>query len=442
MSTEPNQILTITDLNQRAKSVLETHIGQVWVMGEISNLARPASGHLYFTLKDEQAQVRCALFRMSRRGIDFPIENGQQVLAYASVSLYPGRGDYQLIVTQLQLAGAGALQLAFEQTKKRLAAEGLFDDSHKQPLPIHPQQIGVITSSTGAAIRDILKVLKRRNPMLPVIIYPTLVQGDKAKETIVKAIEIANTRAECDVLLLSRGGGSLEDLWPFNEECVARAIFNSQIPIISGVGHEVDFTIADFVADIRAATPSAAAETVSEDQNKLLQTLSHLQTQLHRLMTHRLTTESQQLETLKHRLKHPKDKLQEQAQKLDHLEHQLISLMKAKLQQSVAKIDQLTHRLPSPQHHIAYTHEQVNQLNQRLSRQIQQCIKDKHTALNSLKQTLNTLSPLATLERGYAIVSDQAKQTVTSVQSLKAKASIQIQLKDGSAQCEVISTQT
>lgn len=437
MQNEPNHILTITDLNQLAKSVLESGIGQVWVMGEISNLARPASGHLYFTLKDEQAQVRCALFRMSRRGIDFPIENGQQVLALASVSIYPGRGDYQLIVNQMQLAGAGALQLAFEQTKKRLAADGLFDETHKQRLPEHPKQIGVITSSSGAAIRDILKVLKRRNPSLSVIIYPTLVQGDKAKDTIVKAIEIANQRNECEVLIVSRGGGSLEDLWPFNEESVARAIFNSQIPIVSGVGHEVDFTIADFVADVRAATPSAAAETVSEDRAKVLQTLSHIQTQLYRLITHRLSSEHQRLDTLKHRLKHPKDKLQEQAQKLDYLEQQLNLLMKSQLQRYQSKLEQLYARLPSPQQKLVYAQEQVRQLNQRLFRRLQQTLTDKYTALNNIKQSLHMLSPLATLDRGYTITTDKKQKAITSVSDLNCGQKVDVRFKDGVAGCVV-----
>ena len=394
MENQPDSIYSISELNLAAKTLLETQLGKIWVIGEISNLSQPASGHCYFTLKDDDAQVRCALFRHAKRHVDFPIDDGQQVLACADVSLYAARGDYQLIVTRLQLAGVGALQLAFEKTKRALEAEGLFDLVHKKPLPESPSCIGVITSSTGAALRDILKVLKRRSPLTPVIIYPSLVQGAQAKDTLANAIESANQHACCDVLILARGGGSLEDLWAFNEPCVAHAIFNSQIPIITGIGHETDVTIADFVADQRAATPSAAAEMVSLDQTSILKNLNQLEVQLARVMQRILQQATLSLTHLKQRLRHPRDKIQDYTQRFDHIEQHLRLLMN-------------------------------------------QQIKEKQSQLNATAQQLNTLSPLSTLDRGYAIVRSDDGHTITSAQALHANRIIHVRLKDGEAICTV-----
>ena len=263
-------IFTVSRLNQTVRLLLEHEMGQVWISGEISNFTQPASGHWYFTLKDDTAQVRCAMFRNSNRRVTFHPQHGQQVLVRANITLYEPRGDYQIIVESMQPAGEGLLQQKYEQLKAKLQAEGLFDLQYKKSLPSPAHCVGVITSKTGAALHDILHVLKRRDPSLPVIIYPTAVQGDDAPGQIVRAIELANKRNECDVLIVGRGGGSLEDLWSFNDERVARAIFASRIPIVSAVGHETDVTIADFVADLRAPTPSAAAEVVSRNQQELL----------------------------------------------------------------------------------------------------------------------------------------------------------------------------
>lgn len=275
---------TVSQLNHEVNTLLNNRLGTVTVIGEISNLSRPSSGHLYFSLKDENAQIRCALFRFQHQRIDFTLEHGQQVIVQASVGLYEPRGDFQLIVQHIQLAGAGKLQIAFDALKKKLANKGWFDETHKKSLPAFPKKIGVITSSTAAALHDILKVLKKRMASVEIIIYPTLVQGELAANNIVRAIETANTRAECDVLILARGGGSLEDLWPFNEELVAHAIFHSKIPLITGIGHQTDFTIADFVADVRAPTPSAAAEMASPDQYELIQRLDQSENHLKRVM--------------------------------------------------------------------------------------------------------------------------------------------------------------
>lgn len=387
-------IYSIGQLNSEAKFLLEQHLGNVSVIGELSNLARPSSGHVYFTLKDAEAQVRCAFFRLNRRKVNFTLENGQQVIVNAMVSLYEGRGDYQLIVKDIQLAGDGALQIAFEKLKNKLNNEGLFDDQHKQPIPKRPNCIGVITSSSGAAIRDILKVLQRRSPQTRVIIYPSLVQGKDAAAQLIKAIHTANQRHECDLLIVARGGGSLEDLWPFNEEAVARALFASRLPIVTGIGHEVDITIADFIADQRAATPSAAAEFVSSDQRELLSELKHFEQHLLRLMNNVVHFYKQQLIYLQQRLRHPRDKLREQSQTIDHLEQQLTQRM-------------------------------------------QQTLMLAQNKLQTLAARLETLSPLATLQRGYAIVMDDQQHAIDSVAKIKVGDQLTAKLSDGSFSCNV-----
>ncbi|MFT6154087.1 MAG: exodeoxyribonuclease VII large subunit, partial [Bermanella sp.] len=310
-------VLSVSQLNRQSKELLETYLHNVQVSGEISNLSRPASGHWYFTLKDQRAQVRCAMFKSRTQYLKFVPKEGEQVLINATVGLYEARGDYQLIVNGMQSAGEGALKLAFEQLKTRLYEEGLFNPDYKKPLPKHPRHLGVVTSPTGAAIKDVLSVLKRRFPNLPISIYPTQVQGDAAAAQIAQAIERANRDKICDVLIVGRGGGSLEDLWPFNEEIVARAIFNSQIPIISAVGHEVDVSISDYTADLRAATPSAAAELVSPDRFEWLGRFENLERSLTRIMQNRLSQQRFNLVQLVKRLRHPKDKLQENMQRLD-----------------------------------------------------------------------------------------------------------------------------
>ena len=275
--------ITVSQLNRQAKTLLEQGLAQLWVEGEISNIARPASGHVYFTLKDKSAQIRAAFFRQRQRGPTISLKDGDQVLVYGRVSLYEARGDYQLIVEQIEPAGEGALKRQFEVLKKKLAAEGLFDEDRKQELPELPTRIGVITSPTGAAIRDIVSILGRRFPSIPLVIYPSAVQGDAAPQELITALATAIRRAECDVLILARGGGSLEDLWAFNDEQLARAIAESPIPIVSAVGHEVDFTIADFVADLRAPTPSGAAELVVPDREDWLRVVQSLAMRISRL---------------------------------------------------------------------------------------------------------------------------------------------------------------
>jgi len=371
-SNEP--VLSVSELNQQIRYFLEEQVAPLWISGEISNFACPSSGHWYFTLKDAGAAIRCALFKSLSRGIQFTPSNGAQVLVHGKVSLYETRGEYQLIADYIEPAGDGLLQKAFNELKAKLAAEGLFDKEHKSAIPSFPKTIGVITSPTGAAIRDVLTVLQRRFPLLNIIIYPTSVQGAQAAAEIVAALNIANERKECDVLVLGRGGGSLEDLWPFNEEKVARAIFASQIPIISAVGHEIDFTIADFVADLRAATPSHAAELSSPDQFELLERLNHLSLRLH--------------------ARHPEQKLQEQMQQLDRLE-------------------------------------------QRLLRCMQHSLQHKTLQLAELSRGLHAISPLATLDRGYAIAKKPSQEIITSIKAVSSGDKIAVRVIDGEIHCAI-----
>ncbi|MGB7397419.1 MAG: exodeoxyribonuclease VII large subunit, partial [Candidatus Macondimonas sp.] len=295
-----DSVYSVSRLNREARILLEGGLPLLWVMGEISNFSQPSSGHWYFTLKDAQAQVRCAMFRNRNQGLGLRPQNGMQVQVRVRVSLYEPRGEFQLIAEQMQPAGEGALRLAFEALKARLAAEGLFDASLKRPLPAYPHTIGVITSPTGAALRDILHVLNRRYPLARVVFYPVPVQGVDAAPQIVQALRLAGERAECDVLILARGGGSLEDLWAFNEEIVARAVRACPLPVVSGVGHEIDFTIADFVADLRAPTPSAAAESVVPDGSDLLRRFDQYQQRLSTLARHRVERAGTRLNQLEH----------------------------------------------------------------------------------------------------------------------------------------------
>ena len=388
------EIYTVSQFNRESRILLETAFEQIKITGEISNLARPASGHMYFTLKDEQAAVRCALFRGNKRHTPADLNNGMQVTLHARVSLYEARGDFQLIANRIEPAGLGTLAQRFEQLKKQLQAEGLFDPQRKQLLPDMPQTIGIVTSSRGAAIHDILTVLKRRHANMQVIIYPSLVQGDQAAKQIATAISLANQRNECDALLVTRGGGSLEDLWCFNEPEVAYAIANSELPIVSAVGHEVDFTIADFVADIRAATPSAAAELISPDQSTIKQQLQQQQHKLAQLLQQKLRIKQLQLNTYKARLPKPDALLQQRQQMLDHFGMRLQHSM----QQS------------------------IDNIKQRLAHQ---------------SSMLQSLSPLNTVARGYSILSQEGK-TITRTDMIDHDKIITAKLQDGDIQLKTV----
>jgi len=401
-------IYSVSRLNSEVRAVLEGSFPLLWVEGEISNLSRPSSGHVYFSLKDPHAQVRCALFRMRRTHLRFQPTNGMQVLVRARVGLYEGRGEFQLIVEHMEPAGEGALRQAFEQLKRKLAAEGLFATERKRPLPGFPRQLGIITSPTGAAVRDVLSVLQRRLPALPVVLYPVPVQGDGAAERIVQALEVANRRRECDVLLLVRGGGSLEDLMAFNDEAVARAVAGSQIPVIAGVGHEIDFSIADFVADRRAPTPSAAAELASPDRRELLQKIGTLTRRLNGARARRRRELEQHLRGLEHRLAalHPAARLTQRQQRIDELELRLRRQTGQRLLSRGSHLRTLTARLQghTPAHRLAQWGLRLAERQRRLHRAMRQTLDHGGERLGRMGQTLDAVSPLATLSRGYAIV--------------------------------------
>jgi exodeoxyribonuclease VII large subunit len=432
-------VLSVSQLNRQSKELLETYLHNVQVSGEISNLSRPASGHWYFTLKDQRAQVRCAMFKSRTQYLKFVPKEGEQVLINASVGLYEARGDYQLIVNGMQSAGEGALKLAFEQLKARLYEEGLFNPDTKKPLPKHPRHLGVITSPTGAAIKDILSVLKRRFPNLPISIYPTQVQGEAAAAQISQAIERANRDKLCDVLIVGRGGGSLEDLWPFNEEIVARAIFNSQIPIISAVGHEVDVSISDYTADLRAATPSAAAELVSPDRFEWLGRFEQLERSLTRIMQNRLSQQRFNLLQLVKRLRHPKDKLQENMQRLDMAQMRLNNSLQRQLLSQQAHLTGLSHRLQSnkPDKQITQMKQTVLHLQQRMQHSLQLQLQDFKNRLARQAEVLNAVSPLSTLSRGYAIVTTESGKAVRTSSQVKVGDTVTAKLHQGSFSCSV-----
>ena len=393
------RILSVSDLNRMAREVLEQSFPLFWIGGEISNLTRAASGHWYFSLKDNSAQVRCVMFRGRNSYLDWTPKEGDKVEARAVVTLYEARGDFQLTIEFLQRAGLGALFEAFEKLKTKLQAQGLFDPTFKQSLPSHPQQIGIVTSPDAAALHDVLTTLKRRMPGIPVIIYPTPVQGKGAANQIANAINLASDRAECDVLIICRGGGSMEDLWQFNEEVVAHAIANCRIPTVSGVGHETDFTICDFVADVRAATPTAAAELVSPSRAMLLAKLNQLSEQFNK-----------NIQTL----------LSQRGQMLDYLAKRLIS----------------------PVQQVEHQKQQISQIAYRLSMAIQKQLQNKQSSLHLLNQNLQHLNPNAVLTRGYAFAENKQGQIINSANQLSVGDDIKLTFGIGSADVTVYKTES
>ncbi|CAI2299760.1 exodeoxyribonuclease VII large subunit [Vibrio parahaemolyticus] len=424
MLSKTNQnIFTVSRLNAEVRLLLENEMGIVWLVGEISNFSAPVSGHWYLTLKDSRAQVKCAMFRGNNRRVTFKPTNGDQVLVKARLSLYEPRGDYQLIIESMQPEGDGRLQQEFEELKMKLAAEGLFAQTNKLPLPEHPKRVGVITSKTGAALYDILDVLKRRDPSLPVVIYPTMVQGDDAAIQIAQAIGRANSRNECDVLIVGRGGGSLEDLWCFNNEILARTIAASQIPIISAVGHEVDMTIADFVADVRAPTPSAAAELVSRDNSHKDQSLVAKQHKLASAMRYYLAQQKQQSAQLLHRLErqHPSYQLQRQSQQLDELDMRLRRAMQRFIDTRQQAVERKHHRLQlnSPVKHLAQQKSRLERIEHKLLDAMDRKLLTMRHQLAIAAEKLDTVSPLATLKRGYSITQTEQGKVVTSADDVK-----------------------
>lgn len=435
-----HEIFTVSELNFEVKRLLEENIPFLWVEGEISGLRKQSSGHLYFTLKDQHSQVRCAMFRSRNQLLNFTPRDGMLVLAQARATLYLERGDYQLVVEQIQESGDGALRRAFEALKNRLAAEGLFAQERKKAIPSLPKCVGVITSPTGAAIHDILSVLKRRFPVLPIIIYPTQVQGNEAASQVVRAIKRANARKECDVLILARGGGSLEDLWTFNDEKVARAIAESEIPIVSGVGHEVDVTIADFVADHRAATPSAAAEFISPHANDYLIHLKQIQRRVQHCIVNYLRNYQSHLLHLSKRLQHPGDRLQQQAQRLDDLNARLYSAINHHFQTQHVLLAKITGGLKvcNPLLMVKKYQSDIHNHQRQLQFSMKQLLEQKKQTITHIESTFNAMNPQNILQRGYAIVSKNS-HIVESITHINHNDQLEIRLADGTLETLVTS---
>lgn len=441
LSSQTSSIFTVSRLNQTVRLLLEQEMGQVWISGEISNFTQPASGHWYFTLKDDTAQVRCAMFRNSNRRVTFRPQHGQQVLVRANITLYEPRGDYQIIVESMQPAGEGLLQQKYELLKAKLQAEGLFDQQYKQPLPSPAHCVGVITSKTGAALHDILHVLKRRDPSLPVIIYPTAVQGDDAPGQIVRAIERANAQSECDVLIVGRGGGSLEDLWSFNDERVARAIFASRIPVVSAVGHETDVTIADFVADLRAPTPSAAAEIVSRNQQELLRQIQSAQQRLGMAMDYYLANRNRRFTQLFHRLQqqHPQLRLARQQTMLERLRQRMNFALDNQLKRAASRQQRVLQRLnqQNPQPRIYRAQTRIQQLEYRLAENVRARLSATRERFGNAVTHLEAVSPLSTLARGYSVTTATDGKVLKQTRQVKAGDVLTTRLSDGWVESEV-----
>ena len=428
--------ISVSQLNRRVKTLIEQGMTRLWVEGEISNLSRPASGHIYLSLKDDSAQVSAAWFRQRQRAPAIGFKNGDRVLAFGRVSLYEARGNYQLIIEELEPAGEGVLKRRFDALKLKLANEGLFDEDRKQALPSLPTRIGIITSASGAAVSDVLSILGRRFPAVPVVIYPAAVQGDAAPGELLSALSIAVRRNECDVLILCRGGGSIEDLWAFNDEILARAISDCALPIISAVGHEIDFTIADFVADVRAPTPSGAAEIVVPNQDDWLRQISGIATRIARVGRRALEDTAQELDWLGRRLvaSSPAATLQRQRQSLREQGGRLNSAMRQQLLEQKSKFQSVTSELMalSPALSVQQSIANLQRLRQRLATAVQNPISDANHKIALLGRALNSVSPLATLDRGYAIVkASDSDKVLLSTSEVKAGDDIRAHLSRG-----------
>lgn len=429
------QIYQVSELNQKVRMMLEAEFVNVWITGEISNLIKASSGHWYFSLKDNKAQIKAAMFRGNNRHVRAAINDGTQVLVRGRISLYEPRGDYQLIVETMEPAGEGLLKQQFEQLKQKLAQMGLFDQDVKRPIPKNPKRVGVVTSPTGAAIHDILTVLKRRSPQTEVVIYPTMVQGNDAARNLIWAINAANYRQEVDVLIVGRGGGSLEDLWSFNDEALAHTIYNSALPIISAVGHEVDVSISDYVADLRAPTPSAAAEIVSVDMEDVLNHQKQLYIRLLNSFKHRQLAARENFKRLQSKLYllHPNHKIQMAQQRTDELSQKLHMRLSRLISDKRQHQQMLTQRLQShsPAQNLLMQKQHLETLHNRLNQSYQKGFEGNQQKLGQLVEKLNLVSPLATLQRGYAIATNQHGEVITETKQVNNGEPLNIKVSNG-----------
>ncbi|OIP09168.1 MAG: exodeoxyribonuclease VII large subunit [Betaproteobacteria bacterium CG2_30_59_46] len=435
--TDESPVLSVSELNRRAKQLLERNFPLMWISGEISNFIAAASGHWYFSLKDGNAQVRCAMFRHKSQYLDWQPKNGDQIEVRALVTLYEPRGEYQLNVENIRHAGLGALYEAFGKLKARLEQEGLFDEAYKKPLPAFPGQIGIVTSPAAAALRDVLTTLRRRMPSIPVILYPTPVQGEGAATKIAEAIRTAASRAECDILIVCRGGGSIEDLWAFNEEIVARAIHACPIPVVSGVGHETDFTIADFVADRRAPTPTSAAEQASPNRADLQHRIEVMQNRLNRHLRQKLEQRMQQVDYLSRRLVHPGERLNARLTHLAHLGQRLNSNADHALAEREWNLQKLAHRLTAAKPDIAAHETRQRELARRLQLSLSYRMQDCQTGLQRLQANLAHLNPQSVLERGFSMVRSADGKIVRDSKEIAMDEALFITFARGSAEARV-----
>ena len=431
------RVISVSELNRLAKEMIEGNLPLMWVAGEISNFMRAASGHSYFSLKDGQAQVRCVMFRHKLQFQDWRPENGMQVEVRACPSFYEARGEFQLNVEAMRRSGLGALYEAFEKLKAKLHAEGLFEAAFKQPIPSFPRAVGIVTSLQAAALRDVLTTLKRRMAAVPVIIYPTAVQGEGAARQIAAAIAVADARAECDVLLVCRGGGSIEDLWAFNEEVVARAIHACRLPVVSGVGHETDFTIADFVADARAPTPTAAAQMMGRGRDDLCRAIGHLHQRLARVAERTLERRMQHLDMLSRRLTHPGERIANQLGHLGHLASRLGGAWARRAEDSIWRLHELSRELRAGGPDFTALASEQQSLTQRLTSAMAQRLATLRAEVKSLAAQLAQLNPQAVLERGYSIVETASGKLVRDSAQVKRDADVKLTFAKGWARAQV-----
>ena len=440
---DEQSVISVSELNKKAKSLLDKGIPKLWIEGEISNLAKPASGHMYFSLKDEMSQIRCAWFRQRQLQNTLNIVNGSKMLALGKIGLYEPRGEYQFIVEKMEIAGEGDLKRKYEDLKRKLSAEGIFSEENKSELPNLPKRIGVITSPSGAAVQDILTVLNRRFPIIPIIIFPVAVQGEQAAPQIQNALEKANFRADCDLLILARGGGSLEDLWAFNEEIVARAIFDSEIPIISAIGHETDVTISDFTADLRAPTPSGAAELAVPDQHDWIKSIDNISEKINTIITQQINSKSQLSDWINKRLSQssPMMTVKRQIEKSNNLQKMLSSSILQNLSRQEKNIHQLKSNLNevSPRLKIHTQLSRIKELNQKITSCSDHLLEGLNNRINLASKTLNSVSPLRTLDRGYAIARDaKTKNVIMSADTIEIENDIEVKLAKGEIKVTVI----
>nr|WP_314588374.1 exodeoxyribonuclease VII large subunit [uncultured Neisseria sp.] len=433
--------ISVSELNALAKALLEDHLAGLWIAGEVSNLTRAASGHYYFSLKDSRAQVRCAMFKGAAMRLAQPLKEGDHIEVAGKISIYEARGEFQITVNEVRLKGLGQLYEAYERLKAQLQAEGAFSAERKKPLPARPQCIGIVTSLAAAALRDVVTTLNRRAPEIPVIVYPTPVQGTGSELQIAQAIKTASQRAECDVLIVCRGGGSIEDLWAFNEEPVVRAIEACAIPVVSGVGHETDFTLADFVADMRAPTPTGAAELVSPNRQESLHRLAQAQGRLKTVLEQRYFDASQKLDWLARQIRHPRQKLDEQRASISKLAHMLSYSMTQNLRTHTARFERQTQTLKHCRPDVSVYKNNIDRFQTALSHSFRQLLTHRRQSLTAQAALLEAVSPQHILERGFSVVKNTRGQVIRNADTLKQGQKLHITFADGETDVRVTKEQ-